>query len=106
MKVLQATHTFEQFNEVIKQCRALAIKKSKDYGPSWRIMRPSTLTDQIYIKATRIRTIQQHKAKIDENQESEFIGIVNYGIFALIQLEKGWVERPTISPKKNHEIVR
>jgi hypothetical protein len=69
-----------------------------DYGSAWRILRLPSLTDQIFIKAQRIRGLQQNEVqKVDEGQESEFIGIINYCIMALIQLEKGVVEQPDLS---------
>jgi len=83
--------TNRQFEEVIKACRALYVKKLQDYGASWRIMRPESLTDQIFIKAKRIRSIETKGVSlIDEGIRSELIGIVNYGIIALIQLEYGF----------------
>lgn len=83
--------TEEQFGKVTGVCRDLFEKKLKDYGPAWRIMRPSSLTDQIYIKANRIRSIEtKGVSMIDEGICNEFIGIVNYGIIALIQLEHGY----------------
>ncbi|MFC4666309.1 DUF1599 domain-containing protein [Falsiporphyromonas endometrii] len=84
------TNTEAQFKEIIGKCRELFVKKLHDYGPSWRIMRPESLTDQIYIKANRIRSIQtQGVHKVNEGIEPEFIGIVNYGIIALIQMDLG-----------------
>ena len=83
--------TDKQFEEVLALCRALFVKKMQDYGPSWRIMRPQSLTDQIFIKAKRIRGIETtNVTMIDEGIRSELIGIVNYGIIALIQLEYGY----------------
>ena len=80
-----------QYDEVIATCRDLYIKKMADYGPSWRISRPQTITDQIFINAKRIRTIQINgEAKIDDDIYSEYIGIVNYGVIGMIQLEKGF----------------
>ena len=90
--------TSEQYNAVIETCRALFINKMKDYGSAWRILRLPSLTDQIFIKAQRIRGLQQNKErKVDEGEASEFIGIINYSIMALIQLEKGVVETPDIT---------
>lgn len=78
--------TITQYREVIAQCKDLYIKKAKDYGTSWRVLRPVSIVDQVYIKAWRIRQIQETgMQKIDDTIESEFIGIVNYGIIALIQ---------------------
>jgi hypothetical protein len=86
--------TNEEFDQVIQHCFDLFSKKAMDYGTAWRILRISSLTDQIFIKAQRIRTIQMNGvAKIDEDISSELIGIVNYSIMALIQLEKGIDER-------------
>jgi|TARA_B110000444_G_scaffold62649_1_gene58606 hypothetical protein len=69
----------------------------KDYGSAWRILRLSSLTDQIFIKAQRIRSLQINKIrKVDEGQVSEFIGIINYSIMSLIQIEKGIVESPDL----------
>lgn len=80
-----------QFEQIIKMCRSLYLKKLQDYGASWRIMRPASLTDQIFIKAKRIRSIEtKGVAMINEDIRSELIAIVNYGIIALIQLEHGF----------------
>ena len=85
--------TKNQFDEVISICRKLFIEKLKDYSPSWRILRPESVTDQIYIKANRIRSFEIKKeSKIDEGIFPEFIAIVNYGIIGLIQLELGYAE--------------
>lgn len=89
--------TSKQYNAIIETCRALFINKMKDYGSAWRILRLPSLTDQIFIKAQRIRGLQQNKEqRVDEGQVSEFIGIINYSIMALIQLEKGIVEQPDL----------
>jgi len=86
--------TNRQFEEVIAECRELFVKKMQDYGASWRIMRPSSLTDQIFIKAKRIRSIEtKGVALVDEGIKSELVAIVNYGIIALIQLEHGYSDR-------------
>lgn len=88
-------NTVEQFEHVIDICREVFQKKLHDYGASWRVMRPSSLTDQLYIKANRIRNIQMKGlSKVDEGVESEFIGVVNYGVIALIQLELGVADTP------------
>ncbi|MCB0759947.1 MAG: DUF1599 domain-containing protein [Flavobacteriales bacterium] len=85
-----AEKTSGQYDEVIEHCQAIFNKKMVDYGSSWRIFRPSSLTDQIFIKAQRIRTIQETGAnKVGDNIESEFMSIVNYAAMALIQLELG-----------------
>ena len=77
-----------QFDTVVSKCTEIFKKKSIDYGTAWRILRSSSLTDQIFIKANRIRTLQETgSSKVNEGIESEFIGIVNYCVMALIQLE-------------------
>ncbi len=87
--------TFIEFDKVIEECRTIFIKKMKDYGTAWRILRTSSLTDQIYIKAARIRSIQEKgETKVGEGIKPEFIGIINYSIMALIQLELGTAEEP------------
>jgi hypothetical protein len=84
------TKTDHQFEQAMAACREVFINKMKDYGSSWRILRTSSLTDQIYIKASRIRTIEQKGEKrVDEGIRPEFIGIVNYSVMALIQIESG-----------------
>lgn len=93
--------TKQQFEHVLSICRDLFAKKLKDYGAAWRIMRPSSLTDQIFIKANRIRSIEtKGVTMIDEGVRSEFIAIVNYGIIGLIQLELGYAEKEDISVEK------
>ena len=84
-------NTSAQFDNVITICRDLFEKKMKDYGTAWRVLRPSSITDQIYIKVSRIRTLQMTDVKmVDESEEDEFIAIINYSIIGLIQLEKGF----------------
>ncbi len=84
-------NTSVQFEEVIKSCRDLFQKKLNDYGSAWRVLRPSSITDQIYIKVNRIRTLQMTDIKmVDEDEKDEFVAIVNYSIIGLIQLEKGF----------------
>jgi len=88
----------EEFDRIIAICRDIFVKKNKDYGAAWRVMRLSSLTDQIFIKVHRIRTIQENsEQKIAEDEVSEFIGIVNYSIMALIQLEKGVGTEPDLT---------
>ncbi len=86
--------TNTEYTNVINVCRDMFSKKTKDYGTAWRILRPSSLTDQLFIKANRIRTIQETgENKVGENIEDEFIAIINYCIMAIIQLkEKDLVE--------------
>lgn len=91
--------TIAEFDEAIAHCRAVYEAKLRDYGASWRIMRPRSLTDQILIKADRIRTLEtKGDAKIDDESILDgFIAIVNYGIIALIQLEKGFASRKDVT---------
>ena len=99
------SNTKQQFEEVIKICRDLFIKKLQDYGPSWRIMRPESITDQIFIKARRIRTLEEGgEAQVNEGIFPEFIGIVNYGIIGLIQLELGNTIEQDITTDKAIEL--
>ena len=106
--------TENHFDFVIKNCLEIFSKKMKDYGSAWRILRLPSLTDQIYIKAQRIRSIQNNKTqKIDEGQVSEFIGIINYSVMSLIQIDLGVVDEPdmdidnaVINYKKHIEIVK
>ena len=90
--------TSQQYDSVIAICRSLFINKMKDYGSAWRILRLPSLTDQIFIKAQRIRSLQENQVrKIDEDETGEFIGIINYSIMALVQLELGVVEKPDLN---------
>lgn len=85
--------TIAQFDNALAMCRDVFVKKLKDYGASWRIMRPESVTDQIFIKATRIRSLETKKtSKVGEGILPEFIAIVNYGAIALIQLELGYCD--------------
>lgn len=82
--------TSAQYDKVIARCSEIFFKKTKDYGTAWRILRTSSLTDQIFIKAKRIRTIQETgQNKVGEDIEGEFVGIINYAVMALIQIELG-----------------
>lgn len=82
--------TNQQYDKVITNCRSIFEKKMADYGTAWRILRPISITDQIYIKAQRIRSIEEKGiTKVDEGVRPEFVGIVNYAIMGLIQLELG-----------------
>ncbi len=90
--------TKQQFEQIVGVCRDLFAKKLHDYGPAWRIMRPASLTDQIFIKANRIRTLETKGISlVDEGIRPEFIAIVNYSIVALIQLELGYADTADIS---------
>lgn len=92
--------TNTEYNRIINICQELFIKKTKDYGTAWRILRLSSLTDQIYIKAARIRSLEEKKeSKVGEGVVDEFIGIINYCVIALIQLEIGNTENENLDPK-------
>ena len=98
-------HTAKQFEEVINYCKQVFENKQKDYGSAWRILRTSSLTDQIYIKANRIRSIQTKGThKVDEGVIPEFVGIVNYSVMALIQLELGVAEEADLDNKTTLEL--
>ena len=98
-------NTSKQYDEIIDTCRTLFINKMTDYGSAWRILRLPSLTDQIFIKAQRIRQLQENTTrKVDEGEASEFIGIINYSIMALIQLEKGIVETPDLNTEQATEL--
>lgn len=93
--------TEQQFEQVMAECRELFSKKLHDYGAAWRIMRPSSVTDQIFIKANRIRSIEvKGVALVDEGIRPEFIAIVNYGIIGLIQLELGYADVEDMKPEE------
>ena len=94
--------TIQEYELVMTKCKDIFIKKMKDYGCAWRILRLSSLTDQIFIKAQRIRSIEMNEGrqKVGEDIRNEFIGIVNYSIIALIQLEKGIAEQPDMDTEE------
>lgn len=83
-----AVNTSHEYDSDIAVCKSLFLKKTKDYGTAWRILRPSSITDQIFIKAQRIRTLEEKKvSKVGEDITSEYIGIVNYCVIAMLQLD-------------------
>ena len=91
-------NTEQQFRDVIRECRTLFENKLHDYSASWRILRPSSLTDQLFIKAKRIRSLEIKKESlVGEGIRPEFIGLINYGIIGLIQLDKGYVDEVDVS---------
>lgn len=94
--------TIQEYELAMAKCKDIFIKKMKDYGCAWRILRLSSLTDQIFIKAQRIRSIEMNDGhqKVGEDIRNEFIGIVNYSIIALIQLEKGIADQPDMDTKE------
>lgn len=94
-------NTEQQFRNAMNECRELFSKKLHDYGASWRILRPSSLTDQLFIKAKRIRSLEiKHESRVGEGIRPEFIALVNYGIVGLIQLEQGFVDTVDITPEE------
>jgi hypothetical protein len=96
---MDTTKTEEQFKTAMSECRSLFEKKLHDYGASWRILRPSSLTDQLFIKAKRIRSIEvKGEALVDEGIRPEFVALINYGIVGLIQLEKGYADTIDVTP--------
>ena len=97
--------TTQQYNRIVALCRELFQKKMHDYGTAWRILRTSSLTDQLYIKANRIRTLQEGaQQQVEEGQDAEFIGLVNYSVMALIQLELNGDEELEIPAEKAMEL--
>ena len=91
-------NTEQQFRDVIRECRTLFENKLHDYSASWRILRPSSLTDQLFIKAKRIRSLEIKKESlVGEGIRPEFIGLINYGIIGLIQLDKGYVDEVDVT---------
>lgn len=97
--------TNEQFEQAVASCREIFEAKLRDYGASWRIMRPAAITDQLYIKAKRIRSLQiKGVAAVDEGILPEFMALVNYGIVGLIQLRLGFADTKDISREKALEL--
>lgn len=97
--------TLRQFREVVAHCRELFLKKTVDYGTAWRILRPASITDQLYIKALRIRSIEEKGTQqVDDSIESEFTGLVNYSILALIQLSLSSEEPLELRPERVSEL--
>ncbi|GEP50835.1 hypothetical protein FNO01nite_15070 [Flavobacterium noncentrifugens] len=98
-------NTSEEYDKIIAICRNLFINKMTDYGSAWRILRLPSLTDQIFIKAQRIRSLQENEVrKVDEDETGEFIAIINYSIMALIQLDLGVVDQPDLDTVKATEL--
>jgi len=94
-------NTQQQFEAIMSECRELFIKKLHDYGSAWRVMRASSITDQLFIKANRIRSLEiKGVSLVDDNMRSEFVGIVNYGIIGLIQLELGFSEENDLTQEQ------
>jgi len=98
-------NTSEEYDKIIAICRNLFINKMTDYGSAWRILRLPSLTDQIFIKAQRIRSLQENDVrKVNEDETGEFIAIVNYSIMALIQLDLGVADQPDLETAKATEL--
>lgn len=96
-----ANNTSQEFDAVIAVCRSLFLKKAQDYGTAWRILRPSSITDQLFIKAQRIRTLEEHKiSKVGEGIIPEYIGIINYCVIALIQLDLAETDPHELDPEE------
>lgn len=94
------SNTVTEYTNIINVCRDIFSKKTKDYGTAWRILRPSSLTDQIFIKAQRIRTIQEKgENRVGESVEEEFVAIVNYCVMAIIQLKELELDEMEIDPE-------
>ncbi len=90
--------TSKQYDQVINKAREIFIKKMEDYGSAWRVLRMPSFTDQMYIKASRIRQLQENlEHKVDESEIPEFLGLINYAIMALIQLDKGIADQPDLT---------
>ena len=99
--IMLQPNTEKEFHAVLAQCRRLFVDKMKDYGPAWRILRTPSITDQIFIKTKRIRTLQTTTERlVDEGIEPEFIGIVNYAAMGIIQLQLGVVDQPDLSSEE------
>jgi hypothetical protein len=100
-------NTSKEYDTIVQECSDLFAKKMSDYGSAWRILRLPSLTDQIFIKAQRVRQLQENEVrKVDEGEKSEFIGIINYSVMALIQLELGVAEQPDLSAEKATELYK
>lgn len=98
------SNTSTQYNQAVKICQDIFEKKMKDYGSAWRVLRTSSLTDQLYIKAKRIRHIEETgSSRVDEGIQPEFVGIVNYSVMALVQLELGYSEDTNLEAEKAME---
>jgi len=94
------SNTVTEYTNIINVCRDIFSKKTKDYGTAWRILRPSSLTDQIFIKAQRIRTIQEKgENKVGESVEEEFVAIINYCVMAIIQLKELELDEMELDPE-------
>ncbi len=94
-------NTSVQYDQAVQRCRDIFEKKMKDYGSSWRILRISSITDQLYIKAKRIRSLEEKGvSRVEEGIEGEFMAIVNYGVMGLVQLDKGYSEETSLQAEE------
>jgi hypothetical protein len=90
VKYRNLTNTDRQYDQAAAECKDIFLKKTRDYGTSWRVLRPISIADQLYIKARRVRTLQETKeTRVGEDKKGEFIAMVNYGVIGLIQLDLG-----------------
>ncbi len=97
--------TAEQFDTIIQKARDIFVNKMRDYGSAWRVLRMPSFTDQMYIKASRIRQLQESKErKVNESEIPEFLGLINYAAMALIQLDKGVADQPDLSLEEAVEL--
>ena len=102
--LMKREDTSRQFQSISEKCRKVFNDKMKDYGPAWRVLRAPSVTDQIFIKVNRIRTLQTEKEHyVDEGIEPEFVGIVNYAAMGVIQVRKGVVDKPDMTAKQADE---
>jgi len=91
-------NTSKQYDKAVEECRDIFVGKMQDYGASWRIFRPSSITDQLFIKANRIRSLEEKGvSKVGEGIQPEYVGLVNYSLMELIQLEKGVANEPDLN---------
>jgi hypothetical protein len=106
-EILDMSNTNQQYQKIVDRCFSLFQHKMKDYGCAWRILRLPSLTDQIFIKAQRLRSLQDKKTqKVADHPNDEFIGIINYSVMALIQLELGVAEQPDLAIEKASELYQ
>lgn len=102
---MEKKNTRQQYREALRNCRDLFFKKHQDYGTSWRILRPSSLTDQLYIKARRIRSLEEKGVqKINEGVDAEYRGLVNYSLLALIQLNRADYEWEELAEEETQRL--
>lgn len=97
--------TGAQYDQASSECREVFVRKMRDYGASWRILRPSSITDQLFIKANRIRSLEEKgESRVGEGIRPEYVGLVNYSIMGLIQLELGAANEPDLDTERAQEL--